>query len=197
MNTPEDFATLRRDAERLGDQLSHASSRSEALDIAIKAAETSMKALSLVQDPTERAACRSRAEQYMREAERIKHDDNWRSIVKSPPAWLKVEVPPTPRTTAATQAAAATKVRQLPVPLNSRKLSTREKIIVTKAGFLNGVKFPEWSNDPSPKEFELADGEDLFLYVSLNYPLFPPTTDSCFKRRGFRITIVGISGGRP
>ncbi|PPJ57684.1 hypothetical protein CBER1_00142 [Cercospora berteroae] len=171
MSAPEEFVTLRRDAERLEDQLSHASSRSEALDIAIKAAETSMKALSLVQDPAERAACRSRAEQYMREAERIKHDEDWRSRVKSPPTWLKVEVPPTPRTTAGTQAAVATKVRQLPVPLNSRKLSTREKIIVTKAGFLNGVKFPEWSSDPSPKEFELADGEDLFFDEASELPL--------------------------
>jgi hypothetical protein len=157
------LALLRQDAVRLDKQLRHATSRDEALDIAIKAADTSLKALEFVRDPVEKARCRTRAERYMREAERIKNNTEWHasddlaSLSLHADDDASLRLPETP----------STQVRLLKEPVNSRQISTKEKIIVIKAGFLNGVKFPEWNGEPSSQDFELADGEDLFLYVSL------------------------------
>ena len=154
------LAVLEEDALRLEKQLQHASSRSEALDIAIKAADTSLRALEFVRDPAKKAQCRTRAEQYMREAERIKNSTEWQADLASlslhPEAYVVKANTPSPAQADSKQ------VRILEEPINSRKLPTKEKIIVVKAGFLNEVKFPEWTGDPSPKEFELADGDDLF-----------------------------------
>jgi hypothetical protein len=152
----EDLQALRHDADRLAHQLPRAGSKDEALSIAIQAAETCLRALVLVDDPSEKAQCRRRAERYMQEAESIKHNKIWLSAVP-------------PRSTVVP----AHQLRVLREPVSTRQLSKREQIILLKAGFLNGVKFPAWSCDPPPSEFELKHGEVLFLYVSLPVPTFP------------------------
>lgn len=148
----KDLDNLCNDAERLASELRESYSRDEALEIAIKAAEKSMKALSLVTDPDEKRKYSARVKQYMHDAERIKNGEDWTAVISPGKA----------------NAPDSGKVRLLKEPRNSRKLPTKEQIILLKAGFLNGVKFPLWTNAPDQSEFERAPGEDLFLYVSLH-----------------------------
>lgn len=50
-------------------------------------------------------------------------------------------------------------------PLSTRELSTREQIILLEGAKLNGFVFPPWGAAPIPQEFNLIDGDELFLYV--------------------------------
>lgn len=146
---------LRQDAARLLDELPRASTRNEALDIAIKAAEVSMRALKLATDSQEKSSCKTRVQQLMQAAERIKHDSDWKKAVRASTGKLQEKrINPT-------------SVKALEEPVNSRQLPNKEELIVLRAGYLNGTKFPPWKKDPQPGEFELKDGEDLFQYVSL------------------------------
>ena len=53
-----------------------------------------------------------------------------------------------------------------------RALTTREKIILLERSRLYGFVFPPWTSPPSRSEFELGDGQTLYLYViSDNSPL--------------------------
>jgi hypothetical protein len=140
--------------------MARASSRDEALEIAIRAAEASMKALSLVTDPAEKTKYSARVKKYMQDAERIKKGDDWRAV-SNPRSFTSVD-----NGNGAT-INTSNKVRVPRGPPNSRKLPTREQVILLKAGFLNGVKFPPWTSAPDRSEFERAPGEDLFMYVSL------------------------------
>jgi hypothetical protein len=155
----KELDTLRKDAERLAGELAQSSSRDEALEIAITAAETSMKALSLVSNPDEKKQYSAQVRQYMRDAERIKDGEDWRAVRDSHSATNVKDGP--------AAVAVNSKVRTLKEPQNSRKLPTREQVILLKSGFLNGVKFPQWSKTPDQSEFEKIPGEDMFLYVSL------------------------------
>ncbi|SMR63707.1 unnamed protein product [Zymoseptoria tritici ST99CH_3D1] len=119
------------------------------------AAEKSMKALSLVTDPDEKRKYSARVKQYMHDAERIKNGEDWTAVISPGKA----------------NAPDSGKVRLLKEPRNSRKLPTKEQIILLKAGFLNGVKFPLWTNAPDQSEFERAPGEDLFLDEASELPL--------------------------
>lgn len=150
-----DLEQLRHNAERLADQVPRASTKDEALEIARNAAEASLKALALVNDSSEKARYRTRVEQLLGEAERIKHSNDWRKAINASSSPFN------------DPSIDASKVRLLNEPVSTRELSRREQIILLKAGFLNGVKFPPWTGEPSPSEFELKDGEDLFVYVSL------------------------------
>lgn len=55
-------------------------------------------------------------------------------------------------------------------PAPSRRLSTREQIILLKGSKLYGGVFPPWNAAPSAKEFELLACESLYTYVSLTSP---------------------------
>lgn len=48
-------------------------------------------------------------------------------------------------------------------PAPSRRLSTREQIILLKGSKLHGGVFPPWNSAPSAKEFELLDCEPLYM----------------------------------
>lgn len=54
-------------------------------------------------------------------------------------------------------------LKQLKIPKSTRILSKREQIIVLKGSKLNGSKFPPWRQDPDLKDFELSQGDELFL----------------------------------
>ncbi|KAF7196103.1 Calpain-like protease palB/RIM13 [Pseudocercospora fuligena] len=150
---------LREDATRLIDELPRASTRDEALDIAIKAAEVSMRAMKLATDSQEKSACKARVQQLMQDAERIKHDSDWKKAVRAATGELqgkKVDV---------------STVKVLNEPVNSRQLPNKEELILLRAGYLNGTKFPPWRKEPQASEFELKDGEDLFLDEFSELPL--------------------------
>lgn len=48
-------------------------------------------------------------------------------------------------------------------PVSKRTLTTREKIILVEGSKLNGFKFPIWERTPEPVEFELKEGQGLFV----------------------------------
>lgn len=160
MGSPlQDLEQLRQHIDHLAERLPQSATKDEALDIAIKSVETALSALKLVKDDNEKASYTARAKQLMQDAETIKRSSDWRQAVQQ-----------------------ASQVRVLTEPINSRELSTKERIILLRAGFLNGVKFPEWNGVPPESEFELKDGEALFLYVSLR-PHIPFATNLLISKR--------------
>lgn len=163
----QELEQLRQDADRLAERLPRSVTKDEALDIAIKAAETAFSALKLVKDANEKASYTAKAKQLMQDAETIKRSSDWRQAVQQ-----------------------ASQVRMLTEPVNSRELSTKERIILLRGGFLNGVKFPEWTGAPSVSEFELKDGEALFLYVCLRPDISFATNLLNLKRRSIRAASV-------
>ena len=58
------------------------------------------------------------------------------------------------------------KIKRLRAPVSTRQLTTVEKIIVLKASYLNGHKFPPWKSDPTKDEFDLLEGQNLFVCVN-------------------------------
>lgn len=54
---------------------------------------------------------------------------------------------------------------KLKEPISTRKLATREQIILLEGSKLHGFAFWPWKSDPPATEFELRPGEHLFLYV--------------------------------
>ena len=158
----KDLEELRGDAERLAEQLPQSSSKDEALEVAIQAAETAMGALKLAQDPNEKAKLTTRFKSLIAEAEKIKAGKDWR-ITASP---------------ASTEAShghngvnvnTSQKQRLLKEPQSTREPSKGEQILLLKASFLHGFKFPPWTKAPEASEFEAKEGEELFLYVLCIY----------------------------
>lgn len=49
------------------------------------------------------------------------------------------------------------------VPTPSRRLTTGEQILLSKGSKLYGGVYPPWNSAPSTKEFELLDGESLYM----------------------------------
>lgn len=134
--------------------MSKLSTRNEALEAAIDAAERCMCALRTTTDENEKVRLDKQSRILLERAERIKtptnpelHDGDWdQDTLKqalTPPGLL----------------------RKLREPLSSRKPSTREEIILLEGSRLNGFVFPPWKSGPEPSEFELKDGHDLFRYV--------------------------------
>lgn len=55
-------------------------------------------------------------------------------------------------------------VHKLRHPISTRKLTTREEIIILEGAKLNDFIFPPWDRQPLPSEFALSDGQP-FTYV--------------------------------
>lgn len=152
-----DLDALKEDAERYANQLKRSSSRDEALEIAIKAAETSMQALKLAGDQDEKARLSTRFTQLLNDAERIKVSKDWRREIGT-----SVAATPSVQPENNNPTSTASSVRLLKPPESSRQLPKREQILLLKAGYLNGFKFPPWTNPPAPDEFELREGEQMY-----------------------------------
>ncbi|OQO08117.1 hypothetical protein B0A48_06911 [Cryoendolithus antarcticus] len=151
-----------RDLDQLRDNVTQheadlgvARTRDEALEIAIKAAETSMRALKLAKDPVEKTQLNARLEQLLDEAEKIKTTRDWRSVAGRRVLSRVLATP-------VLDVSDATRVRQLREPKNSRTITKKEHILLLKASVLNGFKFPPWTTPPAPDEFILAPGEEPF-----------------------------------
>lgn len=157
MNEPNDGLDQDSlDTDQLRKQILQSSSKDEALDVAIKAAETSMRALKLTKDASEKSQLSAKVKSLLEEAERIKQSPDWRQAVQlslgqdgGDESRSSIK-PPT---------------RMLKEPQSSRKLPTQEQILLLKASYLHGFKFPPWTTDPEASEFDLKEGEELFLYV--------------------------------
>ena len=168
----KDLEELREDAERFANQLPRSASKDEALEIAIKAAETSMQALKLARDPNEKSKFSTRVKQLLSEAERIKQSRDWKTAVQS----TMVRAADTANGTTPVKGRA----EPLKEPQSTRVLSRREQIIVLKASNLNRFQFPPWTTPPAPSEFDLNEGEELFLYVSVTTFSHSLLTDCLF-----------------
>jgi calpain-7 len=123
--------------------VSTAASQRQALEAAIDAAENYMKALKIASSPKEKQTLDAKCKELLAKAERIKDAKVW----NPPRSHSKNPVPP------------------LKEPKSSRKLSTREEIILLEGAKLNGFLFPPWTGPPDPKEFELSNGKTKFMYV--------------------------------
>lgn len=154
----QDLEELKIDAERLERQLLQSNSKDEALEVAIKAAETSMRALKLAKEPSEKSQLSTRVKRLLDEAERIKISTDWRQVVRSSSSTTSTGNGSIPTNV---------RVRTLKEPHSTRKLPNQEQILLYKASYLHGFKFPPWTTPPAPDEFELKEGEELFTYVSL------------------------------
>lgn len=132
-----------------------ASSKDEALDIAIKSAEAAMKGLKLAKDANEKARQSTRVQQLLAEAERIKHSPDWRRTIA---ALSRSHPSPSQRISAAPRKVSV----GFREPQHLRQPPRSEEILLLKAGYLNGFKFPPWSAPPTSDEFTLKEGEGPF-----------------------------------
>jgi calpain-7 len=149
--SPDNIDSLRQDADELSLKLVRSKSRAEALENAINAADTSMRALKLADNPIDRSQLSRRVTQLLQEAEQIKRNSDWRPTGQDSPAFDD-----------ANGRAAFIASREFKEPTSSRTLPRSEQILVLKASILNGAKYPPWTKEPSPDEFTLEDGEQPY-----------------------------------
>ncbi|KAI1980590.1 cysteine protease [Ophidiomyces ophidiicola] len=117
--------------------VSTSTTQPEALEAAIRAAETYMNALNLTTDPNERKCLDAKCKEYITRAEQIK-------LLKG------------------STGASANTQRTRKEPQSTRSLSYREQIILLEDSKLNGFVFPPWSGGPGPEEFELDENGEPF-----------------------------------
>lgn len=125
-------------------RVSRSRSKEEALGHAIAATESYMKAIKLEQDDSEIRRLRSRCVKVLERAERIKQNASWIEAVDTD-----------------YEARSASGAES---PLSSRKLSTREEIILLESSKLHGFKFLPWVDYPPVNAFDAAPGDELYLY---------------------------------
>ncbi|KAL4979482.1 calpain-like protease palB [Aspergillus desertorum] len=118
--------------------VSTASSQSQALDAAIDAAEHYMKALVLTSSPKDRTVLDAKCKEWLTRAEKIKGAEDWRTVAQSRRSGFRT-------------------------PASTRKLTTREDIILLQGAKLNGFIFPPWKTEPSDDEFDTGADEDVLF----------------------------------
>jgi calpain-7 len=100
-----------------------------------------MKALALTSSSKDRNVLDAKCKEWLTRAEKIKGSEDWRSVAQSRRSRLRT-------------------------PASTRKLTTREDIILLQGAKLNGFIFPPWKAEPSLTEFETGtNGDVLFTYV--------------------------------
>ncbi|CAG8297483.1 unnamed protein product [Penicillium salamii] len=122
-----------------------ATSQKAALEAAINAAEHYMKALRLA-PADEKKQLDSKCKELIIKAEKIKSSADWKSAAHAGPQ----------------------KALTLRPPASSRKLTTREEIIILEGAKLHGFIFPPWTRAPRHDEFvpegsPFTDAPDLHL----------------------------------
>ncbi|KKK23966.1 hypothetical protein ARAM_005369 [Aspergillus rambellii] len=120
--------------------VSTAASQAQALEAAIDAAEHYMKALTLTTVQKDKLTLDAKCKEWLTRAEKIKEAKDWRSA-----AHIHDNRSSGSRS-----------------PISTRKLTTREEIILLEGAKLNGFIFPPWNDVPKPDEFKRADEDGLF-----------------------------------
>ncbi|KAL2002614.1 hypothetical protein VTN02DRAFT_6376 [Thermoascus thermophilus] len=118
-----------------------ATSQRQALEAAIDAAECYMKALKLASTKDDKQQLDLKCKEWLTRAEQIKKAKTWQPAARGD----------TQRRSRLTE------------PVSTRKLSTREEIILLEGAKLNGFLFPPWTTPPDPEEFELDYREGPFV----------------------------------
>ncbi|KAK5204878.1 cysteine protease [Exophiala xenobiotica] len=141
---------LEQQAQSIEKTIPSKSSTNAQLEATIKSAELYLQALRLVDKPSDRKRLDAKCKELLGQAEKLKQrqDRLPKSISKPQPK------------------------EALKVPLSSRKLTTRENIIILEGSKLNGFIFKPWTSAPSADEFSLQDGQEPFTDSS-PLPLSP------------------------
>ena len=105
-----------------------------ALKAAIDSADLYMQALRLADSPADRKRLDAKCKELLHKAEKLKLAND-QSL-------------PTP---------------EMDHPVSARKLTTRENIIILEGSKLNGFVFKPWVKQPSNGDFDLKDGEEIYL----------------------------------
>ncbi|KAL5365368.1 hypothetical protein BJX96DRAFT_159025 [Aspergillus floccosus] len=124
--------TLITQALRAERNVSSATSQAQALEAAIDAAEHYMKALGLATVQKDKQSLDAKCKEWLSRAERIKKATDW-------------------------QSAARAQARASRSQVSTRKLTTREEIILLEGAKLHGFIFPPWTRPPDPSEFVQGD----------------------------------------
>ncbi|EEP81837.1 PALB protein [Uncinocarpus reesii 1704] len=157
-------------ALQAGKDVLTATTHSEALDAAIKAAEHYMHALKLATDSKEKASLDANCKKYIAFAEQIKFSGGGSRGQANAP--------------------------QKREPVSTRTLSNREQIILLENSKLNGCVFPPWSAQPDPEEFELdEEGEPFTDCTELNLSKSQREIFNGWKRP-FELGLQSLEGDR-
>jgi hypothetical protein len=107
-----------------------------------------MRALNLAESSQEKKKLDLKCKEWLSRAEVIKTSGKW----KTPGPGKKAPV--------------------LKEPVSSKKLSTREEIILLESAKLNKFVFPPWKETPDSKEFELEQDGQKFESVNFIFSFF-------------------------
>lgn len=132
----------RNDLERRAlvaeDKIRNENGKNVQLEAAITAAELYMQALRLADTPEDKKRLDTKTKTLILRAEEFKKlEENGKD--SKPVSRSRIEH-----------------------PASSRKLTTRENIILLEGSKLNGALFKPWVSAPSDSEFELRSGEELY-----------------------------------
>lgn len=143
------LSRLEEQARAVEKTISSRSNPSAALDATIRSTELYLQALRLADKPSDRTRLDARCKHLLAQAERLKtnRDTSTKSGLRKEPWELSK------------------------APVSTRKLTTRENIILLESSKLNGFIFKPWATDPPPNEFSLQDREPFTDSRSL--PLSP------------------------
>jgi len=122
-------------------------SSNAALEAAINSAELYMKALRLADNAADRKRLDAKCKELLEKAESIKEAQD--GVTSKPVVPLRQE---------------------RKHPISTRKLTTRENIVLLEGAKLNGFVYKPWDKVPPMAEFELKEGHPLFT-DALNLPL--------------------------
>lgn len=137
-DTPRSGRNVESQALKAEQAINTKSSTNATLKATIEAAELYMQALRLAETPVDRKRIDAKCKELIKKAENLKSDQDVGPNGKS-------EVP------------------LLMPPSSSRKLTTRENIILLEGSKLNGFIFKPWDKEPTDEEFALKNGEEPFL----------------------------------
>jgi hypothetical protein len=122
--------------------ITNSNNNKESLEAIIKSTELYFQALRVTENGQDKKRLQTKVKALLAQAERLR---------------------------AAQDGAPALK-KQLVAPTSTRKLTTRENIILLEGAKLNGFIFRPWSSAPAPEEFSLREGEPMFT-DSMTLPL--------------------------
>lgn len=161
------WRALESKAQALERNASSKTGTTASLQATIEAAELYMRALKLTDSTSDRKRLDTKCKELITKAESLKakKDGNSNGVKEMP-----LLVP----------------------PISTRKLTTRENIILLQDSKLNGFIFKPWDKEPSPSEFELKPGQDLFL----DEPTLPLPKDQLESFDGWKRPAEALSGVR-
>ena len=131
---------LEEQARSLERTIASKSGTNAALEATIKSAELYLQALRLTDKPSDRKRLDAKCKELLGQAERLKTKED--APTRLLPHRHQGDV--------------------LSSPISTRKLTTRESIIILEGSKLNGFVFKPWTGAPSADEFVLQPGQQPF-----------------------------------